>query len=191
MRAHMTRNSLSKKGYRFVKMHKNNLVNWPALRPRGPFLFRSAGKGNKRGRFARHFGSGKIETRSNPFSGPSQTRRFTSSQTHGKVRFCPTVKNSLTSHAVRFCGCCLGLPSAVTLTKAGCENCVMVKLTGCAATFCVPKIRLHFRSGRCKFTTPKIAIWRPRQHCAKLGAWLVRGFPRAAGKRKGFLSEPP
>ena len=42
-------------------MHENNLVN--ALRPRGPFLFRSAGKGSKRGRFARHIGSGKIETR--------------------------------------------------------------------------------------------------------------------------------
>ena len=55
--------SLLKKGYRFVKMHKNNLVNWTALRPRGPILFRSAGKGSKRGRFARHFGSRKIETR--------------------------------------------------------------------------------------------------------------------------------
>jgi len=33
--------------------------NWNALRPRGPFLFRSAGKGSKRGRFTRHFGSGK------------------------------------------------------------------------------------------------------------------------------------
>jgi|GEM_PF-6650200 len=51
--------SMSKKGYRFVKIHKNNLVNWSALRPRGPFLFRSAGKGSKRGRFARHVGSGK------------------------------------------------------------------------------------------------------------------------------------
>ena len=55
--------SLLKKGYRFVKMHKNNLVNWTALRPRGPILFRSAGKGSKRGRFARHFGSRKNETR--------------------------------------------------------------------------------------------------------------------------------
>ena len=54
---------LIRKAYRFVKMHENNLVNWNALRPRGPFLFRSAGKGSKRGRFARHFGSGKIETR--------------------------------------------------------------------------------------------------------------------------------
>ena len=61
-------------------MHKNNFVNfsitlvffdyldkgrrnWNALRPRGPSLFRSAGKGSKRGRFARHFGSGKIATR--------------------------------------------------------------------------------------------------------------------------------
>ncbi len=69
-----------KKGYRFVKMHKNHFVkflhyvcpfdcldngrrNWTALRPRGPFLFRSAGKGSKRGRFARHVGSRKIETR--------------------------------------------------------------------------------------------------------------------------------
>ena len=34
--------------------------NWTALRPRGPFLFRSAGKGSKRGRFARHFGSGQL-----------------------------------------------------------------------------------------------------------------------------------
>ena len=57
----------------------NGRRNWNALRPRGPFLFRSAGKGSKRGRFARHCGSG---------------------------------KNSLTSHAVRFCGRCLGLPSA-------------------------------------------------------------------------------
>ena len=32
---------------------------------------------------------------------------------------------------------------------------------------------------------------RPRQHPQNLSAWLVRGFPRAAGKRKGFLSEPP
>ena len=86
--------------------------NWNALRPRGPFLFRSAGKGSKRGRFARHVGSGKMKPRSNPFGEPSQTRRFTSSQTHGKVRFCPTGNNSLTSHAVRFCGRCLGLPSA-------------------------------------------------------------------------------
>ena len=39
-------------------MYENNLVNWNALRPRGPSLFRSAGKGSKRGRFARHFGSG-------------------------------------------------------------------------------------------------------------------------------------
>jgi len=165
--------------------------NWNTLRPRGPFLFRSAGKGSKRGRFARHFGSRKMKPRSNPFGEPSQTRRFTSSQTHGKVRFCSTVKNPLTSHAVSKALCCLGLPSAVTLTKAGCENCVVVKLTGCAATSCVPKIRLHFRSERCKFTAPIIAIWRPRQHCAKLRAWLVREFPRAAGKRKGFLSEPP
>ena len=36
----------------------NGRRNWTALRPRGPFLFRSAGKGSKRGRFARHFGSG-------------------------------------------------------------------------------------------------------------------------------------
>ena len=54
---------LIRKAYRFVKMHENNLVNWHALRPRGPFLFRSAGKGSKRGRFARHVGSRKIDTR--------------------------------------------------------------------------------------------------------------------------------
>ena len=41
---------LSKKAYCCVKIHENNLVNWTALRPRGPFLFRSAGKGSKRGR---------------------------------------------------------------------------------------------------------------------------------------------
>ena len=81
--------SLSKKGYHLVKMHKNHLVNWNALRPRRPSLFRSAGKGSKRGRSARHFGSGKMEPRTNPFGEPSQTRRFTSSQTHGKVRFFP------------------------------------------------------------------------------------------------------
>ena len=74
------RPNLSKKGYRFVKMYKKKFVkflcytcffdchdkgrkNWSALRPRGPFLFRSAGKGSKRGRFARHVGSGKIEAR--------------------------------------------------------------------------------------------------------------------------------
>ena len=81
--------SLSKKGYHLVKMHKNHLVNWNALRPRRPSLFRSAGKGSKRGRFTRHVGSGKIHPRTNPFGEPSQTRRFTSSQTHGKVRFSP------------------------------------------------------------------------------------------------------
>ncbi len=70
-------------------MHENNLVNWNALGPRGPFLFRSAGKGSKRGRFARHVGSSKIKPRSNPFGEPSQTQRLTAFQTHGKVRFCP------------------------------------------------------------------------------------------------------
>ena len=74
------------------------------------FLFRSAGKGSKRVRFARHFGSGKIETREKLFGEPSQTRRFTSSQTYGKVRFAPAVrgrgKNPLTSHVERFCGRC-------------------------------------------------------------------------------------
>ena len=54
---------LIRKAYRFVKMHENNLVNWNALRPRRPFLFHSAGKESKRGRFARHVGSGKNETR--------------------------------------------------------------------------------------------------------------------------------
>ena len=137
---------------RFIKMHKNNFVTFlpyaclfdylgkrRRIRPRGPFLFRSAGKGSKRGRFARHVGSGKMKPQLNLFGEPSQTRRFTSSQTHGKVRFCPTGKNPLTSHAVSKALCCLGLSSAVTLTKAGCENCVVVKLTGCAATFCVQK----------------------------------------------------
>jgi len=77
-------------------------------------------KRKQKGPFARYFGTDKMKPRTIPFGEPSQTRRFTSSQTHGKVRFCPTGKNSLTSHAVRFCGCCLGLPSAVTLMKAGC-----------------------------------------------------------------------
>ena len=63
--------------------------NWNALRPRGPFLFRSAGKGSKRGRFARHFGSGKMEAREKLFGEPSQTQRLTAFQTHGKVRFFP------------------------------------------------------------------------------------------------------
>ncbi len=95
-----------------AKPYEKNLVNWNTLRPRGPSLFRSAGKGSKRGRFARHIGSGKKETRSNLFGEPSQTRRFTSSQTYGKVRFCPTGKNLLTSHAERFSGRCLGLQEA-------------------------------------------------------------------------------
>lgn len=73
----------------FFECSDKGRENWNALRPRGPFLFRSAGKGSKRGHFARHFGSGKIETREKLFGEPSQTRRFTSSQTHGKVRFCP------------------------------------------------------------------------------------------------------
>ena len=113
--------SLLKKGYRFVKIHKNNLVNWNALRPRGPSLFRSAGKGSKRGRIARHFGSGESETRPNPFGEPSQTQRLTAFQTHGKVRFFPCRarqgKNPLTSHAVRFCGRCLGLPTVLSGTS--------------------------------------------------------------------------
>ena len=96
----------------FFDCPDNGRRNWSALRPRGPFLFRSAGKGSKRGRFARHVGSRKIETRKNPFGEPSQTRRFTSSQTHGKVRFCPTGKNPLTSHTVSKALCCLGLQKA-------------------------------------------------------------------------------
>ena len=43
--------------------------------PRGPFLFRSAGKGSKRGRFARHIGSGKMEPRTNPFGGTHKNSR--------------------------------------------------------------------------------------------------------------------
>ena len=62
--------------------------------------------------FARHFGSGKIETREKLFGEPSQTQRLTAFQTHGKVRFCPPGKNPLTSHAVRCYKCCLGLPLA-------------------------------------------------------------------------------
>ncbi len=90
----------------------NGRRNWNALRPRGPFLFRSAGKGSKRGRFARHFGSGNMKPRSNPFGEPSQTQPLTRLQTHGKVRFCPTGKNPLTSHAVGEAICCLGLQKA-------------------------------------------------------------------------------
>ena len=41
----------------FFECSDKGRENWNALRPRGPFLFRSAGKGSKRGRFARHFGS--------------------------------------------------------------------------------------------------------------------------------------
>ena len=96
----------------FFECSDKGRENWNALRPRGPFLFRSAGKGSKRGRFARHFGSGKIETREKLFGEPSQTQRLTAFQTHGKVRFCPPGKNPLTSHAVRCYKCCLGLPLA-------------------------------------------------------------------------------
>ncbi|MDY5591683.1 MAG: hypothetical protein SPF51_09145 [Candidatus Fimivicinus sp.] len=42
-----------------------------------------------------------------------------------------------------------------------------------------------------KAIAPQSGNDRPRQHSALLTAWLVRGFPRAAGKRKGFMSEPP
>ena len=121
--------SLLKKKYHFVKMHGNDLVNRSALRPRGPFLFRSTGKGSKRGRFARHFGSGKKfshePSRSANLSKLSRSRGFRHME---RFVFTPAVrgrgKNPLTSHAVRFCGRYLGLPSAVTLMKAGCENCV-------------------------------------------------------------------
>ena len=48
----------------------------------------------------------------------------------GRFVFAPAVrgrgKNPLTSHAVSKVLCCLGLPSAVTLTKAGCEKCLVV-----------------------------------------------------------------
>ena len=111
----------------FFECSDKGRENWNALRPRGPFLFRSAGKGSKRGRFARHFGSGKIETREKLFGEPSQTQRLTAFQTHGKVRFlCRSTKNPLTSHAVSKALCCLGLPSAVTLMKAGREKCFVV-----------------------------------------------------------------
>ena len=95
--------SVSKKGYRLVKMYKNNFVkflhyacffdrhdkgrkNWTALRPRRPFLFRSAGKGSKRGRFARHFGSGKMKPREKPFGGTHKN-----SPPHGAQTICAPV----------------------------------------------------------------------------------------------------
>ena len=46
----------------------------------------------------------------NPFGEPPQTRRFTSPQTHGKVRFCPPGKNPLTCTQLTRGACCLGLP---------------------------------------------------------------------------------
>ncbi|MCI6401361.1 MAG: hypothetical protein MR815_05965, partial [Oscillospiraceae bacterium] len=64
----------------------NGRRHWNALRPRGPFLFRSAGKGSKRGRFARHFGSGKIEPRPNPFGGTHKN-----SLPHGAQTICAPV----------------------------------------------------------------------------------------------------
>jgi len=51
------------------------------------------------------------------------------------------------------------------------------------------KVSATFRNP--KDIAPQSGNDRPRQHCAKLGTWLVREFPRAAGKRKGFLFEPP
>ena len=56
--------------------------------------------------------AGGFDARWNLFGEPSQTQPLTRPQTHGKVRFCPPGKNPLTSHAVRFCKCCLGLPLA-------------------------------------------------------------------------------
>jgi len=64
--------------------------------------------------------SRKIETREKLFGEPSQTQRLTAFQTHGKVRFCPTGKNFLTSHAVSKALCCLGLPTV--LSGAGYES---------------------------------------------------------------------
>ena len=71
------------------------------------------------------------EPRPNPFGEPSQTRPLTRSQTHGKARFlllrmlrlCAATKNPLTSHAIRFCGRCLGLPPALS----GAEKCCLRK----------------------------------------------------------------
>ena len=157
----------------FFDCLNNGRKNWSALRPRGPFLFRSAGKGSKRGRFARHFGSGKMEPRSNPFGEPFQTQPLTRLQTHGKVRFCSTVKNPLTRHAERFCGAASAFRRLLKRAGSGGQR----------------KVSATLRS--LKAIAPQSGNDRPRQHCAKLGAWLVREFPRAAGKRKGFLSEPP
>ena len=107
----------------FFNCLNNGRRNWNALRPRGPSLFRSAGKGSKRGRFARHVGSGKMKLRSNPFGEPFQTQPLTRLQTHGKVRFCPTGKNSLTSHADSCCGRCLGPSTAHRIkTRKYCQD---------------------------------------------------------------------
>ena len=147
--------------------------NWNALRPRGPSLFRSAGKGSKRGRFARHFGSGKMEPRTNPFGEPSQTQPLTRLQTHGKVRFALRAK----------------IPSRATQSDSAGAASASRKLLN--APLAAGDARFLHPFVTWKAIAPQSGNDRPRQRCAKLGAWLVREFSRAAGKRKGFLSEPP
>ncbi|MCI6400587.1 MAG: hypothetical protein MR815_01940, partial [Oscillospiraceae bacterium] len=86
---------LPKKGYRFVKytrtirkisalcfflfaLTREEDIEMRSGRAGPPFSARPE-KEAKGAVFARHVGSGKMKPQSNPFSEPSQTRRFTSS----------------------------------------------------------------------------------------------------------------
>jgi len=67
------------------------------------------------------------ETPENSLPHGAQTiRALVFSERQAKQRL-PLAKNPLTSHTVSSVLCCLGLPSAFTITRAGRENCVAVK----------------------------------------------------------------
>ena len=102
----------------FFECSDKGRENWNALRPRGPFLFRSAGKGSKRGRSDRRDGRlctahrqqealMHVRTRSANLPKLNASRRFKHME---RFVFAPAVrgrgKNPLTSHVERFCGRC-------------------------------------------------------------------------------------
>ncbi len=148
------RASVSKKGYHFAKqfrkisalrlsflfaLTREEEIGTRSGRAGPPFSVRPE-KEAKGAVFARHCGSGKLIVTNQPVRQDAQKLAASRRSNNSGARFLHcNAKNPLTSHAVDGVLCCLGLPSAVPLMKAGRENCVVVKLTGCAATFCVQK----------------------------------------------------
>lgn len=103
----------------FFECSDKGRENWNALRPRGPFLFRSAGKGSKRGRSDRRDGrlctahrqqEALMHVRTRSANLPKLAALLQKAHAHSGFKHMERFPHS--SHAVRCYKCCLGLPLA-------------------------------------------------------------------------------